>query len=55
MDAINSIIEGDVPEINIRSIDHEKLKVFHNKCAIWDFYDMTREEYTKNYHQKRKS
>ena len=46
MEAINSIIEGDVPEINIRSIDHEKLKVFHNKCAIWDFYDMTREEYT---------
>ena len=46
MEAINSIIEGEVPEINIRSIDHEKLKVFHNKCAIWDFYDMTREEYT---------
>ena len=46
MEAINSIIEGDVPEINITSIDHEKLKVFHNKCTIWDFYDMTREEYT---------
>ena len=46
MEAINSIIEGDIPEINIRSIHHEKLKVFHNKCAIWDFYDMTREEYT---------
>ena len=46
MDAINSIIEGDVPEIDIRSIDHDKLKVFHNKCTVWDYYNMTREEYT---------
>ena len=46
MDAINSIIEGEVPEVDIRNIDHEKLKSFHSKCTVWDFYDMTREEYT---------
>ena len=46
MDAINRIIEGDVPEIDIRSIDHDKLNVFHNKCTVWDYYNMTREEYT---------
>ena len=48
MDAIMKIIEGETEEeFSFDSIDHNKLKSFQEKCTIWDFNDITREEYTK--------
>ena len=46
MDAILNIIEGESSQIDINSIDHEKLRNFQAKCSVWDFCDMTKEEYT---------
>ena len=46
MDAILNIIEGESSQIDVNSIDHEKLRNFQAKCTVWDFYDMTKEEYT---------
>ena len=46
MDAILNIIEGESSQIDVNSIDHEKLRNFQAKCSVWDFYDMTKEEYT---------
>ena len=45
MDAIMSIIEGESSQVDVSNIGHEKLKSFQAKCTIWDFYDMTKEEY----------
>ena len=45
MDAIMNIIEGESSQVVVSNIDHEKLKSFQAKCTIWDFYDMTKEEY----------
>ena len=45
MDAIMNIIEGESSQIDVSSIDHEKLRSFQSKCTVWDFYDMTKEEY----------
>ena len=45
MDAITNIIEGESSQFDIDSIDHDKLKSFQAKCTVWDFYDMTKEEY----------
>ena len=48
MDAIMKIIEGETEEeFSFDSIDHNKLKSFQEKRTIWDFNDITREEYTK--------
>ena len=46
MDAILNIIEGESSQIDINNIDHEKLRSFQAKCTVWDFYDMTKEEYS---------
>ena len=46
MDAILNIIEGESSQIDVNSIDHEKLRNFQAKCSVWDFDDMTKEEYT---------
>ena len=46
MDAILNIVEGESSQIDVTKIDHEKLISFQAKCTIWDFYDMTKEEYT---------
>ena len=46
MDAILNIIEGESSQIDVNSIDHEKLRNFQSKCTVWDFYDTTKEEYT---------
>ena len=46
MDAILNIIEGESSQIDVNSIGHEKLRNFQAKCSVWDFYDMTKEEYT---------
>ena len=45
MDAITNIIEGESSQFDIDNIDHDKLKSFQAKCTVWDFYDMTKEEY----------
>ena len=45
MDAIMNIIEGESSRVIVSNIDHEKRKSFQAKCTIWDFYDMTKEEY----------
>ena len=48
MDAIMKIIEGETEEeFSFDSIDHNKLKSFQEKRTIWDFNDITREEYMK--------
>ena len=46
MDAILNIIEGESSQIDVTNIDHEKLRSFQSKCTVWDFYDMTKEEYS---------
>ena len=46
MDAILNIVEGESSQIDINNIDHEKLRSFQAKCTVWDFYDMTKEEYS---------
>ena len=46
MDAILNIIEGESSQIDVNSIDHEKLRNFQAKCSVWDFDDMAKEEYT---------
>ena len=40
-----NIIEGESSQVDVSKIDHEKLKSFQAKCTIWDFYNMTKEEY----------
>ena len=46
MDAILNITEGESSQIDVNNIDHEKLRSFQAKCTVWDFYDMTKEEYS---------
>ena len=46
MDAILNIIEGESSQIDVNNIDHEKLRSFQAECTVWDFYDMTKEEYS---------
>ena len=46
MDAILNIIEGESSQIDVNNIDHEKLRSFQAKYTVWDFYDMTKEEYS---------
>ena len=45
MDAIMSIVEGKSSESDFSMINHEQLKAFQAKCSVWDFYDMTKEDY----------
>ena len=46
MDAIMKIVEGEsTTEFDFENIDHDKLKSFQAKCTVWDFNDMTKEEY----------
>ena len=46
MDAILNAVEGESSKIDAESIDLDKLRLFQTKCSVWDFYDMTKEEYT---------
>ena len=46
MDAILNIVEGESSQIDVNNIDHEKLRSFQAKCTVWDFYHMTKEEYS---------
>ena len=53
MDAILNIVEGESSQIDVNNIDHEKLRSFQAKCTVWDFYDMTKEEYSNNNRETR--
>ena len=46
MDAILSVVEGESSQIDASTIDLDKLRNLQAKCSVWDFYDMTKEEYT---------
>ena len=46
MNAILNVVEGKSSQIDASSIDIDKLRSFQAKCNVWDFYDMTKEEYT---------
>ena len=46
MGAILNIVEGESSQIDVSTIDHDKPRSFQAKCSVWDFYDMTKEEYT---------
>ena len=46
MDAILNVVEGESSQIDASTIDLDKLRSFQAKCSVWDFYDMTKEEYT---------
>ena len=46
MDAILNVAEGESSQIDASAIDLDKLRSFQAKCSVWDFYDMTKEEYT---------
>ena len=46
MDAILNVVEGELSQIDASTIDLDKLRSFQAKCSVWDFYDMTKEEYT---------
>ena len=46
MDAILNAVEGTSSQVDASTIDLDKLRIFQAKCSIWDFYDMTKEEYT---------
>ena len=46
MDAILNTVEGESSKIDANSVDLDKLRGFQAKCSVWDFYDMTKEEYT---------
>ena len=47
MDAIMKIVEGEsTTKFDFENIDQDKLKSFQAKRSVWDFNDMTKEEYT---------
>ena len=46
MDAILNTVEGESSKIDAESVNLNKLRQFQAKCSVWDFYDMTKEEYT---------
>ena len=45
MEAILNLVEGESSKTDVESIDLDKLRQFQTKCSVWDFYDMTKEEY----------
>ena len=47
MENILSLVEGPKATwvSNIDKIDQETMREFVQKTSVWDFYDMTREEY----------
>ena len=54
MDAIMKIVEGETSEeFDFNSIDQEKLfqskKMFQSKCTVWDFSNISKEEYMNKY------
>ena len=46
MEAILNVVEAESSKLDPESVDLDKLRQFQAKCSVWDFYDMTKEEYT---------
>ena len=46
MEAILNVAEAESSKLDPESVDLDKLRQFQAKCSVWDFYDMTKEEYT---------
>ena len=48
VESLFSIIEGpkSTEDTSLDQINHETMQDFLSKIAIWNFYEMTREEYT---------
>ena len=45
MDALMSMVEGNSEVTNVNDIDQIQFKAFLDKCSVWDFYDMSTDEY----------
>ena len=45
MDALMSMLEGNTEVTDVNNIDQAQFKAFLAKCSVWDFYDMSKEEY----------
>ena len=48
MDAIMKLAEGAEPstqQFDFSTIDEAKFKMFQSKCSIWEFNNISREEY----------
>ena len=55
MDAIMKIVEGETSEeFDFNSIDQDKLKIFQSKCTVWDFNNITKEEYMNKHSSAKK-
>ena len=57
MDAIMKLAEADPinQEIDFSTIDQEKFKLFQSKCSVWEFNNMSREEYINKSECEKKS
>ena len=55
MDAIMKIVESETSEeFDFNSIDQDKLKMFQSKCTVWDFNNITKEEYMNKHSSAKK-
>ena len=48
MDTLSLIVETTSSSsdlTNVNQIDQTQLKAFADKCSVWDYFDMSREEY----------
>ena len=49
------IVEGETSEeFDFNSIDQDKLKMFQSKCTIWDFNNISKEEYMNKHASAKK-
>ena len=57
MDAIMKLAEGAEPPVqqfDFLSIDAAKFKMFQSKCSIWEFNNISREEYIEKLEVEKK-
>ena len=58
MDAIMKLAEGAKPstqQFDFSTIDEAKFKMFQSKCSIWEFNNISREEYIEKSEFEKKS
>ena len=58
MDALMKLAEAAEPttqEFDFSTIDQEKFKLFQSKCSIWEFNNISREEYINKSECEKKS
>ena len=58
MDAIMKLAEGAEPstqQFDFSTIDEAKFKMFQSKCSIWEFNNISREEYIEKSEFEKKS